>query len=151
MRGITFELAVDHAMQDAFRLLVLDGMAERWGSVDESLNTDLDDIDAHYGNDCVLVALDGALVVGTGILLLRAGEGEIVRMSVHRDYRRRGIATQLLEELIHLASEYGVNRIVVETNAKWNEAQNLYETFGFKFTHSAPGAFGRERFFELLI
>ena len=76
----------DLGMQEAFRLLVLDGMAERWGSVDESLNTDLDDIDAHYANDCVLVALNGALVVGTGILLLRVAEGEIVRMSTHREY-----------------------------------------------------------------
>ena len=141
----------DHAMQDAFRLLVLDGMSERWGWVNESLNPDLDDIDTHYGNDCVLVALDGPLVVGTGILLLRAAEGEIVRMSVHRDYRRRGIAMNLLAELLHLASEYGVNRILVETNANWTEAQNLYKASGFKFTHSAPGDFGRESFYELLI
>jgi GNAT superfamily N-acetyltransferase len=141
----------DHEMQEAFRMLVLDGMAERWGSVDESLNTDLDDIGAHYGNDCVLVAHDGALIVGTGILLLRAAEGEIVRMSVHRDYRRRGIATQLLAELLHIASEYGVSRIVVETNAKWMEARNLYEAAGFKSTHLAPGAFGLESFYELLI
>jgi GNAT superfamily N-acetyltransferase len=132
-------------------LLVLDGMAEHWGSLDESLNTDLDDIDTHYGNDCVLVALDGPLAVGTGILLLRATEGEIVRMSVHRDYRRRGIAKNLLAELIRLGSEYGVNRIQVETNAKWTEAQNLYEASGFKFTHSAPGEFGPESFYELLI
>ena len=88
----------DHAMQDAFRLLVLDGMAERWGSIDDSLNPDLDDIDAHYGTDCVLVAFDGSLIVGTGILVLRGLEGEIVRMSVHREYRRRGIARQLLAE-----------------------------------------------------
>jgi GNAT superfamily N-acetyltransferase len=141
----------DPAMQDAFRLLVLDGMEERWGFVDESLATDLEDIDAHYGNDCVLVALQNAQVVGTGILLHRAAEGEIVRMSVHREYRRRGIATQLLAKLVHLASEYGVNRIVVETNAKWKEARNLYEASGFTFTHSTPGAFGRETFYELLI
>jgi hypothetical protein len=56
-----------------------------------------------------------------------------------------------LAELIHVASEYGLNRIVVETNAKWKEARNLYEASGFKFTHSAPGAFGRESFFEFLI
>jgi GNAT superfamily N-acetyltransferase len=138
-------------MQDAFRTLVLDGMAERWGAVDESLNTDLDDIDTHYGSDCVLVAVDGATVVGTGILLIRATEGEIVRMSVHRDYRRRGIARQVLTESVKLATRCGVKRIVVETNAKWIEARNLYEAFGFKFTHSAPGAFGRETFYELLI
>jgi len=77
----------DPAMQDAFRTLVLDGIAERWGAVDESLNTDLDDINSHYGSDRVLIAVDGATVVGTGILLIRATEGEIVRMSVHRNYR----------------------------------------------------------------
>lgn len=141
----------DHAMQDAFRLLVLDGMAERWGSIDDSLNPDLDDIDAHYGTDCVLVALDGSLIVGTGILVLRGLEGEIVRMSVHREYRRRGIARQLLAELIHLGTENGVSRIVVETNARWTEAHNLYEDSGFIFTQSAPGAFGRENFYELVI
>jgi GNAT superfamily N-acetyltransferase len=141
----------DHGMQEAFRVLVLDGMAERWRSVDESLNTDLDDIDTHYSNDCVLVALDGARVVGTGILLLRETEGEIVRMSVHRDYRRRGIATQLLAELLHLASEYGVKRIVVETNAKWKEARSLYEVIRLQVHPLAPGVFGRESFYELLI
>jgi GNAT superfamily N-acetyltransferase len=138
-------------MQDAFRSLVLDGMAERWGSFDESLNTDLDDIHGHYGDDCVLVALDSSLVVGTGILRLQAAEGEIVRMSVHRDHRRRGIATQILVELVHLASECGVNRVVVETNVEWKEAHSLHEASGFKFTHSAAGLFGRERFYELLI
>jgi len=132
----------DRAMQDAFRWLVLDGMAERWGSVDDSLNPDLDDIDTHYRNDCELVALDGPLIVGTGILLLRAAEGEIVRMSVHRDYRRRGVARQLLAELHHLESENVVSRIVVETNAKWTEAHSLYKTSGFTFTHSAPALLG---------
>ena len=138
-------------MQDAFRALVLNGMAEHWRAVDESLNTDLDDIANHYDSDCVLVVLDSATVVGTGILLLQATEGEIVRMSVHRNYRRRGIAREILAELVNVATEYGVKRIVVETNAKWIEAQNLYGAFGFKFSHSAPGAFGRETFYELLI
>ena len=48
-------------------------------------------------------------------------------------------------------SECGVDRIVVETNAKWQEARSLYEACGFAFTHSAPGAFGRESFYELVI
>jgi GNAT superfamily N-acetyltransferase len=57
----------------------------------------------------------------------------------------------VLAELVKLAIGYGVKRIVVETNAKWIEARNLYEAFGFKFTHSSPGAFGREAFYQLLI
>jgi GNAT superfamily N-acetyltransferase len=139
------------AFQDAFRLLVLDGMAERWGTVDASLNPDLDDIEMSYDGDCVLVALDGVLVVGTGILIERAPEGEIVRMAVQRDYRRRGIATRLLSALIYLASERGINRVVVETNAMWTEARSLYKKAGFKFTHLAPGTFGDESFYELTI
>jgi hypothetical protein len=54
-------------------------------------------------------------------------------------------------ELLHLAAEHGVHRIVVETNAKWKEARRLYEGSGFNFTHSAAGAFGSESFYELLI
>ena len=141
----------DPSFQDAFRQLVLDGMAERWGMVDASLNRDLDEIETSYDGASILVALDGALVVGTGILKLRMPEGEIVRMAVQRDYRRRGIATRLLSELIHRASERGINRIVVETNANWSEARNLYEKAGFKFTHSEQGAFGDENFYELTI
>jgi GNAT superfamily N-acetyltransferase len=139
----------DPAFQGAFRMLVLEGMAERWGTVDASLNPDLDDVEESYDGDSVLVAVDSGLVVGTGILMVRAPEGEIVRMAVQRAYRRRSIATRLLSELICLASERGINRIVVETNAKWSEARDLYEKAGFKFTHLAPGAFGDESFYEL--
>jgi [ribosomal protein S18]-alanine N-acetyltransferase len=119
------------------------------GTVDASLNPDLDDVEESYDGDSVLVAVDSGLVVGTGILMVRAPEGEIVRMAVQRAYRRRGIATRLLSELICLASERGINRIVVETNAKWSEARDLYEKAGFKFTHLAPSAFGDESFYEL--
>ena len=141
----------DLTMQDAFRDLVLDGMAERWGVVDASLNTDLVDIDRYYVNDCVLVALDGDTVVGTGILLLRGAQGVIVRMSVHPRHRRKGIATQVLAGLVNYAKRCDVRHIVVETNADWVGARSLYETFGFGFTHSAPSAFGLETFYELLI
>ena len=72
-------------------------------------------------------------------------------MSVHRDHRRRGIATNLLAALIHLAPAYGINRIVVETNATWKEARTLYEKSGFTFMHAAEGLFGQESFYELKI
>jgi GNAT superfamily N-acetyltransferase len=137
------------AMQDAFRSLVFDGMAERWGSVDASLNPDLSDVDGRYGEDIVLVALDGEQVVGTGILLLQSAPGEIVRMSVHRDHRRRGIATEVLSALVQEARTHAVEQIVVETNALWNDARALYEGAGFTLTHYAAGDFGREAFYVL--
>ena len=56
------------AMQDASdRSCSLDWRSAR-GSVDRSLNADLNDVGTHYGKDCVLVALDVDQVVGTGIV-----------------------------------------------------------------------------------
>lgn len=136
------------AMQDDFRSLVLYGMAERWGSVDASLTPDLNDVDGRYSNDIVLVALDGKRVVGTGILVLRPA-AEIVRMSVHRDHRRRGVATQVLSALVQEGRAHGVEHIVVETNATWTDARALYERAGFTLTHCADGDFGPEAFYVL--
>jgi GNAT superfamily N-acetyltransferase len=117
--------------------------------VDASLNPDLSDVDGRYGKDIVLVALDGERVVGTGILVLQPAAGEIVRMSVHRDYRRRGIATEVLSVLVQEGRAHGAKHIVVETNAIWNDARAFYEEAGFTLTHYAAGNFGREAFYVL--
>jgi GNAT superfamily N-acetyltransferase len=136
-------------MQDAFRSLILAGMSDRWGSVDGSLNADLNDIGAHYDQDVVLVALRGEEVVGTGILVCRPAEAEIVRMSVDREHRRRGIGASLVSALLERARVLGVEHVVVETNAKWTDARVMYERAGFTLTHVAPGDFGPEAFFGL--
>jgi GNAT superfamily N-acetyltransferase len=136
-------------MQDAFRALILAGMSERWGSVDDSLNADINDIAVRYGQDVVLVALHGDEVVGTGILVCRPAEAEIVRMSVDREHRRRGIGASLVSALLERARMLGVGHVVVETNAKWMDARVMYERAGFTLTHVAPGDFGQEAFFGL--
>jgi hypothetical protein len=51
--------------------------------------------------------------------------------------------------MIELAGVHGVEQVVVETNAKWTDAQALYEGVGFTLTHYAPGDFGREAFYKL--
>ena len=76
------------AMQCQFRQLVLDGPRERFGTLDESLNTDLDDVASFYRNDIVLVAFVGEQLIGTGIVVLRQPTGKIIRMSVHQNHRR---------------------------------------------------------------
>jgi ribosomal protein S18 acetylase RimI-like enzyme len=86
-----------------------------------------------------------------GILVLRTPEGEIVRMSVHREYRRLGIAKRLLIALVGRAAECGLDRVVGETNAKWKEARKLYEGSGFTRTHTRAGPIGREVFYGLVI
>jgi GNAT superfamily N-acetyltransferase len=139
------------AMKDRFRQLVLDGLADHWGAVDATLNPDLADIETVYGNDVVLVAVQGDELVGTGILVVRPPAGEIVRMSVHRDHRRRGIATTLVSELCRAARARGVDHLVVETNAAWSDARAFYEKTGFAFTHHEAGSFGQEAFYAMAL
>jgi GNAT superfamily N-acetyltransferase len=131
--------------QDAVRALVLDGLRERWGALDPSLNADLDDIARTYAADhVVLVAhVDGELV-GTGTLLLRAGAGEIVRMSVATPRRRTGIGRALVDALLAEARGRGLTRVVLETTAAWTDAVTFYERCGFTITHEETGSFGRD-------
>jgi len=136
-------------LQSVFRQLVLDGLAEHWGEVDESLNPDLDDVALTYQDDVVLVAIEAGRPVGTGILVLLPPAGQIVRMSVSHDRRRRGIGRTLVSALIESAPEHGVDHLVVETNARWTGSRSFYEQSGFTFTHYAPGPFGSEAFYEM--
>lgn len=137
------------AWQSCFRELVLDGLAEHWGEVDDSLNPDLDDVASNYAGDIVLVAVEAEHLVGTGILVLCPPVGQIVRMSVHKAHRRRGIGTALVSALVQSARDHGIARLVVETNAGWKDARSFYERSGFVFTHDAPGEFGSEAFYQM--
>ena len=120
--------------QQAARALILDGLGGHFGFIDESRNPDLDDIMAHYvepGNVFVVAHIDGRLV-GTGALIAEGEHtGRIVRMSVRRDARRKGIGKMLVAHLLKLARERCYTRIVVETNNDWDDAIALYRRCGF--------------------
>ena len=117
-------------------VLILAGMAERWGSVDESLNLDLRDIARSYAQGATLVAELSGKVVGTGTVVPRAdGATEIVRMAVDPTCRRLGIARTLVEQLVAVAVEWGSTRVVLETSADWVDAVAFYLDCGFVATH----------------
>lgn len=122
------------AEQGLARDLILRGLGEHFGYIDESLNPDLDDIAGHYLDQGApfLSVWDGERLVGTGCLI-REGEstGRLVRMSVDPAYRRRGIARALVERLTRLARERGDRRLLVETNRDWEDARGLYLRAGF--------------------
>jgi hypothetical protein len=71
----------DHQTQA--RQLIVSGLGERWGTLDDTRNPDLDDLAASFASGAFLVAVRAGTVVGTGGLLPRGPETvEIVRMSV---------------------------------------------------------------------
>lgn len=123
--------ALEARDQDGARRVVLEGMRERWGTLDETLNPDLSDIARAYADGAFLVAECGGAIVGTGGLLPRGDRSvEIVRMSTLRAYRRRGIARLVLTSLVAEARRRDLSRVVLATNLDWREAIALYEAFG---------------------
>jgi ribosomal protein S18 acetylase RimI-like enzyme len=120
--------------QAAARKLILAGLGEHFGFIDESLNPDVDDISSHYlahGHLFVVVLSDTTLVGTGGLVLLDECRAQIVRVSVSNVYRSRGIGRAIVAELIAAARGRGIVRIEVETNNEWESAIGLYLCLGF--------------------
>lgn len=126
------------ADQPAARALILDGLASRFGFADESLTPDLNDIQAHYAGETILVAEDNGRIIACGILKRENGSDEIsrmVRVSVHRDCQGKGLGKHISLALIEAARTRGFRRILCETNSDWDSALRLYQSLGFTETH----------------
>lgn len=120
--------------QGAVRRLVLEGLGEHFGSIDASRNPDLNDIEASYlaPGHVFVIAQIGARLVGTGALIAAgAGIGRMVRISVSREHRRKGIGRALVEHLVETARHRGMTRVLVETLKEWDDAIGLYRSCGF--------------------
>ena len=140
--------------QTAARQLILNGLADHWGTLDLTLNPDLNDIAVSYANGIFLVACwvetlhATSLLVGTGALIPEGSRsGRIVRMSVDRVLRRRGIGRALLDALIERGRERRYREIVLETTETWEDAVGFYQRYGFETIGFADG----DRHFRLLL
>jgi GNAT superfamily N-acetyltransferase len=124
------------ADQQAARSLILAGLEEHWGVLDETKNPDLDDIACAYASGIFLIAWERERIAGTGAYLPRSDyEIEIVRMSVRKEMRRQGIGRQILTALCLYARQAGYERAILETTRTWQEVIAFYRGFGFEFTH----------------
>ena len=143
--------------QPSLRRLVLDGLGDHWGTIDERLNPDLDDIAGWYG------PLDGYTVVASvepdgrivgGGTLHRDGDpadrtGRLVRMSVDKTLRGRGLGRRLVEHLVAEAARRGYAAVVCETTDTWQDAIALYRRSGFAEVGHVVGEFGGDVHFRL--
>lgn len=120
--------------QAAARRLVLAGLGEHFGFIDETLNPDLDDIAGHYvdAGHCFFVAKLAGRIVGTAGLLFESGAAaRIVRMSVDRHVRRRGIASALVDACRRAAQDRGARELRAFTEPHWPDALGFYTSLGF--------------------
>jgi ribosomal-protein-alanine N-acetyltransferase len=82
--------------------------------------------------DTFLVVEQGGIVLGyiAGISSWR--EGHIVSLAVLPPWRRKGIATTLVEELCCILKEKGKKRVKLEVRISNTDAIALYKTLGFE-------------------
>jgi len=126
--------------QQAVRALILAGLEEHWGMLDESKNPDLDNIASSYMDGVFLVAWQDEEIVGTGAFRPISDDTvQIVRMSVKREKRRQGIGREILTELCWRAYHQGYTWAILETTASWNDAIAFYRACGFHVTHEEAG------------
>jgi GNAT superfamily N-acetyltransferase len=130
--------------QEAAKQLVIDGLGERWGWIDLSLNPDLNDIATTYAEGTFLVGHLGDALVVTGALLPEVTpEGihalRVVRMSVRADLRGHGIGRRMLDALLEVARAENCSLILVETTSSWTDAVRFYARNDFQFVDERDG------------
>jgi ribosomal-protein-alanine N-acetyltransferase len=80
---------------------------------------------------CWVAELEGQ-VVGMLVLWLIVDEAHIATLAIQPDYRRQGLAKQLLVEALRTAYQEGARQALLEVRAGNEAAQAMYRTFGFE-------------------
>lgn len=106
-------------------------------TAENDTGADIDDIQMAYmdaPNSCFWVAEIGTgEVVGMiGVQQYEAGVGEIRRLRVRPDHRRRGIGSKLLETAIQFCHDHGNVKIALDTFIDREPAIKLFEKFHFR-------------------
>ncbi|MCH5279325.1 MAG: ribosomal protein S18-alanine N-acetyltransferase [Christensenellaceae bacterium] len=91
---------------------------------DEILRNDV----AHY----LVAELDGKIVGYVGMWAM-CGEAHMTNIAVASDYRRQGIATNLILNLMRVATDLGANCMTLEVRENNHNAQRIYAALGFKY------------------
>ena len=88
---------------------------------------------------CWVVAMDGDRLVGYVGSQSVLGWADMMNLAVHPDYRRRGIAETLVDQLIELLKQNGVTCLTLEVRVSNSPAIHLYEKLGFTEVGRRPG------------
>lgn len=71
-------------------------------------------------------------VIGFVGVWIVAGEGDITNIAVNPNYRKHGVASNLLLNLLDICKSLNCNDITLEVRESNIPAQNLYKKFDFK-------------------
>ena len=96
---------------------------------------DIDDIDQAYmhseGSHFWVAETDAGVVGMIGVQQHEPGVGEIRRLRVHVDHRRKGIGSTLVEKAVKFCNESGYLKLTLDTFVEREGAIRLFEKFHF--------------------
>lgn len=85
-----------------------------------------------------LVAVEGVTVAGYVGSQTVMGETDMMNIAVRPDYRRKGVAEDLVNALVDALKEQGSHCLTLEVRASNEPAQKLYEKLGFTLIGKRP-------------
>jgi ribosomal-protein-alanine N-acetyltransferase len=80
-----------------------------------------------------LVCLNNEETIGYAISSLKNIKGHIISLAVHPKFRRKGIGSALLKEILTLMKKEGISIVELEVNENNVSGINFYKKHGFKF------------------
>lgn len=79
----------------------------------------------------ITVAEEEGRVIGYCILYYVLDEGEIARIAVEKEMRKKGVGDGLLEDTISCCEKMGLTRILLDVRESNEHARRFYEKHGF--------------------
>lgn len=89
-----------------------------------------------------VVAEDGGEVVGYGGITVTFDSADILNVAVTEAFRRSGVGSGVLSELIAAAKKRGAEKVFLEVRVSNSPAMSLYLKHGFK------GVYARTRYYS---
>lgn len=94
-------------------------------------------------NTNVLVASDGAVLLGFGIMEYGEAHAHLALFAVNPSARRRGIGRRLLHWLEAVALSAGISTVKLEVRVSNRAGLAFYRQLGFHETETVPGMYRR--------
>ena len=94
---------------------------------------DFDDIEGHYfnGGEFIVGLIGDEIVALGGYRKMSNSLGQIRRMRVHPDQRRKGYAQQIIKKLEEVAKQNKISELQLKTSTQQKMAQCFYEKNGY--------------------
>jgi ribosomal protein S18 acetylase RimI-like enzyme len=114
---------------------VVQGRAEQPNEDYSDYEKDLQNIEEAYlcpGSNFWVVEIGGRVVGMAAVQRIDPQTGRLRRVRVTEAWRRRGLASKLLETAESFCRHTGYGKLILDTMAQQTSAQRLYEAAGFR-------------------